>query len=60
MTKMTKISAGKYQHPSGAIIEKLPAKRIGRNGFALAGWAVIRNGREVSRWQTLKRATQEA
>lgn len=50
---------GKYRHPSGAVIERRPAVRLGRNGFAYAGWAVIVDGREINRWSTLALAAEK-
>lgn len=55
---LIKLGAGRYQYAPGEVIEKRPAKRIGRNGFALAGWAVIKDGREVDRFSTLAKATR--
>lgn len=60
MTALKNIGPSKYQHANGTVIERRPAKRLGRNGHAKAGWAVIRDGREVGRWGTLKRAAVEA
>lgn len=57
---LAKVERGHYRHASGLEIKKSPAKRIGRNGFALAGWAILRGGREVGRWSTLERAAREA
>jgi hypothetical protein len=57
---LTKISAGRYQHTSGAIITRRSGSRLGRNGFVLAGWAILVDGREVNRWSTLARAAEEA
>lgn len=59
MLKLTNIGPSKYQHANGTVIEKRPARRIGRNGHANAGWAIIREGREVTRYSTLKRAAAE-
>lgn len=56
---LTKIEGGKYRHASGAIIERRAPGRIGRNGFAYAGWAIVVDGRETSRWSTLARAAEQ-
>lgn len=60
MYGLTTIAKGKYQHPNGAIIERRPRTRLGRNGYALAGWAIVVDGRETGRWSTLERAAEEA
>jgi hypothetical protein len=60
MNKLTKIKAGQYRHESGALIEKRGRERKGRTGYALAGWAIVVNGRETSRWSTRERAAEEA
>lgn len=58
--KLVKISAGKYQHPNGLMIEKRGRERLGRTGYALAGWAIVQDGREINRWSTRDRAAEEA
>jgi hypothetical protein len=55
-TDLTRIAAGKYQHTSGAIIEKRGRRSIGRNGWAAAGWAIVVDGRETLRYSTLAKA----
>jgi hypothetical protein len=55
---LVKIEAGKYRHASGAVIEKRGRRTIGRNGYALPGWAILVDGREVNRWATLARAAE--
>lgn len=60
MLNLAKLSAGKYAHASGILIEKRPAQRSGRNGFRLAGWALIEAGREIAREATLTRANEQA
>ncbi len=57
---LTKLAAGRYRHTNGSIIEKRPRKRIGRNGYVLAGWAIVVDGREVSRWSSLGVAAEKA
>lgn len=49
---LTKIEAGHYRHVSGADIIHRPARRLGRNGHVKAGWAVVVDNREVSRWSS--------
>lgn len=56
---LTKIEGGKYRHASGAVIERRAPGRIGRGGFAYAGWAIVVDGRETSRWSTLARAAEQ-
>lgn len=60
MYGLTKIAAGKYQHPNGLIIEHRGRKRLGRGGYALPGWAILVDGRETGRWSSLKSAAEEA
>lgn len=58
---LDKLGTSRYYHvPTGAIIEKKGRERRGRHGFALPGWAILVNGREVNRWSTLTRAAEEA
>lgn len=57
---MKKIGPGRYQLANGIQIEKRAKERRGRTGFALAGWSIIRDGREIGRWSTLARAAEEA
>lgn len=57
---LAKIAAGRYQRADGVIIEKRGRERRGRTGFALPGWAILVDGREVNRWSTLARAAEEA
>lgn len=59
-TRLIKLAAGRYQYAPGVVIEKRPAKRLGRNGFVLAGWAIVRDGREVDRFPTLAKAADRA
>lgn len=55
---LTRIAAGKYQHASGAIIERRGRETRGRNGYVLPGWAIIVNGRETDRFSTRAKAVQ--
>lgn len=56
---LTKIGPSQYRHETGAIIE-LRGKRGSGKDFQLRGWAIIRAGREVSRWSHLEMAAKEA
>jgi hypothetical protein len=60
MTTMKKLATGIYQFSATVTIEKKGREKRGRLGYALPGWAIIVDGREINRWSTLARAEEEA
>lgn len=55
-----KVTAGLYRNDeTGIEIKRVPRRRLGRTGWAAAGWAIVIDGRTVDQYATLKAATEK-